>query len=36
MNEPANFVNGDFDGCLSFKSGHLESPQYIPGIVGGI
>jgi lysosomal alpha-glucosidase len=35
MNEPANFVNGDFNGCSSFKSDHWELPQYIPGIVGG-
>lgn len=35
MNEPANFVNGDLNGCSSSKSHHWETPQYIPGIVGG-
>ncbi|XP_060863594.1 lysosomal alpha-glucosidase-like isoform X3 [Metopolophium dirhodum] len=35
MNEPANFVNGDFNGCSSYESDHWEVPQYIPGIVGG-
>ncbi|XP_029347280.1 lysosomal alpha-glucosidase [Acyrthosiphon pisum] len=35
MNEPANFVNGDLNGCSSYKSDHWEVPPYIPGIVGG-
>lgn len=33
MNEPANFVNGDLNGCSSIK---YETPQYIPGIYGGL
>ncbi|XP_025416315.1 lysosomal alpha-glucosidase-like isoform X2 [Sipha flava] len=34
MNEPANFVDGDLNGCLSFESDHWENPQYLPNIVG--
>lgn len=34
MNEPANFVDGDLNGCLSFESDHWETPQYLPDIVG--
>jgi len=36
MNEPANFVYGDLNGCSSLESEkHWEIPQYLPGIVGG-
>lgn len=35
MNEPANFIDGDFNGCSSTDSVHWEKPQYIPNVVGG-
>lgn len=35
MNEPANFVDGDLNRCLSIEYDHWETPQYIPGVYGG-
>ncbi|KAG8507496.1 Lysosomal alpha-glucosidase [Galemys pyrenaicus] len=32
MNEPSNFVKGSLDGC---PDSELESPPYVPGVVGG-
>lgn len=33
MNEPSNFLNGQFTGC---PKSALESPPYFPGIDGGV
>lgn len=35
MNEPSNFVNGDWEGCLFNNSNTWENPQYVPNIDGG-
>lgn len=36
MNEPSNFVNGDWQGCIFNNSDHWENPQYVPAIEGGV
>ncbi|XP_050537143.1 lysosomal alpha-glucosidase-like [Daktulosphaira vitifoliae] len=36
MNEPSNFVNGDWQGCAFNDSYNWENPQYIPNIQGGV
>lgn len=35
MNEPANFIDGDLNGCSSSEFDRWESPQYLPSINGG-
>ncbi|CAI6349419.1 unnamed protein product [Macrosiphum euphorbiae] len=35
MNEPSNFVNGDWEGCKFTNSSSWENPQYTPSIAGG-
>ncbi|VVC33074.1 Hypothetical protein CINCED_3A013653 [Cinara cedri] len=35
MNEPSNFVNGDWQGCIFNNSDHWENPQYTPNVAGG-
>lgn len=36
MNEPSNFVNGDFQGCIFKNSNRWENPQYTPAVDGGL
>ncbi|XP_060837203.1 lysosomal alpha-glucosidase-like [Rhopalosiphum padi] len=35
MNEPSNFVNGDWEGCMFTNSSNWENPQYTPSVAGG-
>jgi len=35
MNEPSNFVNGDWEGCMFTNSSSWENPQYTPKVDGG-
>lgn len=35
MNEPSNFVNGDWEGCKFINSSNWENPQYTPNVASG-
>jgi len=34
MNEPSNFIDGDWEGCVFNDSNHWENPQYMPNVDG--